>query len=138
MLHKYVITDAIKDENVLKFAAEYVGRFKQKEIPSSISKLKTSTSGKPWKIPSAWIRLWITSSNAMIRKTHHKDYSGDVCRGGIDTLIKYYLFQQKKDAGEHDLRIATIFTYGANEEDKGATGLYRSRKTMSLELLPNP
>ena len=28
-LHKYVITDAIKDENVLKFAVEYVGRFKQ-------------------------------------------------------------------------------------------------------------
>jgi type I restriction enzyme R subunit len=29
-LHKYVITDAIKDENVLKFSVEYVGRFKQK------------------------------------------------------------------------------------------------------------
>ncbi len=30
-LHKYVITDAIKDENVLKFSIEYVGRYKQKE-----------------------------------------------------------------------------------------------------------
>jgi hypothetical protein len=30
-LHAYVITDAIKDENVLKFAVEYVGRYKQKE-----------------------------------------------------------------------------------------------------------
>ena len=30
-LHKYVITDAIKDENVLKFSVEYVGRYKQKE-----------------------------------------------------------------------------------------------------------
>ena len=29
-LHSYVITDAIKDENVLKFAVEYVGRYKQK------------------------------------------------------------------------------------------------------------
>jgi type I restriction enzyme R subunit len=27
-LHKYVITDAIKDENVLKFSVEYVGRYK--------------------------------------------------------------------------------------------------------------
>ena len=27
-LHKYVITDAIRDENVLKFAVEYVGRYK--------------------------------------------------------------------------------------------------------------
>jgi len=29
-LHTYVITDAIKDENVLKFAVEYVGRYKKK------------------------------------------------------------------------------------------------------------
>ena len=29
-LHSYVITDAIKDENVLKFAVEYVGRYKRK------------------------------------------------------------------------------------------------------------
>ncbi|MDA8576319.1 HsdR family type I site-specific deoxyribonuclease, partial [Candidatus Marinamargulisbacteria bacterium] len=31
-LHKYVITDAISDENVLKFAIDYVGRYKEKEI----------------------------------------------------------------------------------------------------------
>ena len=30
-LHTYAITDAIKDENVLRFAVEYVGRYKQKD-----------------------------------------------------------------------------------------------------------
>jgi len=29
-LHKYVITDAIRDENVLRFSIEYVGKYKQK------------------------------------------------------------------------------------------------------------
>ena len=29
-LHKYVITDAIKDSNVLKFNIEYVGKYKRK------------------------------------------------------------------------------------------------------------
>ena len=29
-LHKYVITDAIRDQNVLKFGIEYVGKYKQK------------------------------------------------------------------------------------------------------------
>ena len=29
-LHKYVIVDAIKDENVLRFAVEYVGKYKRK------------------------------------------------------------------------------------------------------------
>ena len=31
-LHKYVITDAIRDENVLKFSIEYVGRYKQRKL----------------------------------------------------------------------------------------------------------
>jgi type I restriction enzyme, R subunit len=35
-LHKYVITDAIKDENVLKFSVEYVGRYKRKETATEI------------------------------------------------------------------------------------------------------
>lgn len=30
-LHKYVITDAIRDENVLKFSVEYIQTFKQKK-----------------------------------------------------------------------------------------------------------
>ena len=29
-LHKYVITDAINDDNVLKFSVEYIGRYKEK------------------------------------------------------------------------------------------------------------
>jgi type I restriction enzyme R subunit len=35
-LHKYVITNAIRDENVLKFSVEYVGRYKQKDGTKSI------------------------------------------------------------------------------------------------------
>lgn len=39
----------------------------------------------------------------------------------IDNVIQYYdLFQKKKVAGEHDLRIATIFTYGTNGDSDEA------------------
>ena len=39
----------------------------------------------------------------------------------IKNVIQYYdIFQQKKLAGEHDLRIATIFTFGANEDSEDA------------------
>jgi type I restriction enzyme R subunit len=42
----------------------------------------------------------------------------------IKNAIKYYdILQKKKEAGEHDLRIATIFTYGSNEEDEDAQDL---------------
>ena len=55
------------------------------------------------------------------RKTFNKQYSALFAVSSIDAAIAYYeLFQQKKLAGEHDLRIATIFTYGANEDGKEA------------------
>ncbi len=57
------------------------------------------------------------------RKTHSREFTAIFCVSNVDTLIKYYnLFQQKKEAGEHNLRIATIFSYNANEDDKGAVG----------------
>ncbi len=35
-LHKYVITDVIKDENVLKFSVEYVDKYKRKDTATEI------------------------------------------------------------------------------------------------------
>ena len=44
--------------------------------------------------------------------------------GSVDALIKYYeAFKARKEAGRHKLRIVTIFTYCANEEDKDADGM---------------
>jgi type I restriction enzyme R subunit len=46
-----------------------------------------------------------------------------MCVSNIKTLNAYYdLFAAKKAAGEHDLKIATIFSYQANEEDAEADG----------------
>jgi type I restriction enzyme R subunit len=57
------------------------------------------------------------------RKTHNKEFTGMFCVSSVDTLIKYFdIFQKKKEAGEHNLRIATIFSYAANEDDADANG----------------
>ncbi len=46
------------------------------------------------------------------------------CVSSIETLTKYYeLFKERKNEGKHNLRIATIFSYGVNEDDKDANGL---------------
>ena len=47
------------------------------------------------------------------------------------------IFKQKKDAGEHDLRI-TIFTYGANEEDKDATGALPAQEDDEFGITAEP
>ena len=42
----------------------------------------------------------------------------------VDALIQYFeAFEQKRAAGQHDLKIATIFTYAANPDDPKADGL---------------
>ena len=122
-LHKYVITDAIRDENVLKFAVEYIGRFKHTgktfvdiEVEDIDTEEAMSDSRRLEKIAD-----YIIGHHG--QKTHNKDYSAIFAVNSIKTLINYYdIFKRKKLAGEHDLRIATIFTYGANEEDADATG----------------
>ena len=120
-LHKYVITDAIRDENVLKFGIEYYSVFKHKNKPQfdemveDINKEEVFNDTKYLEGVANYI---ITNHN---RKTFNKDYSALFAVSSIDAAIAYYeLFQKKKEAGEHDLRIATIFTYGANEDGKEA------------------
>ena len=120
-LHKYVITDAIRDQNVLRFGIEYVGKYKQKgntfidiEV-EAIDKSQVFNDEKRL----AKIADYIISYHG--QKTFNKDYSAIFAVSSIANAIKYYdILQKKKEAGEHDLRIATIFTYGANEEDEDA------------------
>lgn len=124
-LHKYVITDAIKDENVLKFSVEYVGRYKHKdgretnvdiEVESIDTKELMEDETRLEKITD----YIIAHHN---RKTHSRDFTAMFCISNVSTLIKYVdLFKKKKAEGLHNLNIATIFSYGANEDDADANG----------------
>jgi type I restriction enzyme R subunit len=124
-LHKYVITDAIKDENVLKFSVEYVGRYKHKdgretnidiEVEDIDTKELMEDEARLDKITD-----YIIAHHS--RKTHSKEFTAMFCINNVPTLIKYVdLFKKKKEDGLHNLKIATIFSYGANEEDVDANG----------------
>ena len=124
-LHKYVITDAIKDDNVLKFSIEYVGRYKQKDgsetqIDIEVEDIDTKElMESPKRLEK--ISDYIIAQHD--RKTHSKTFTAMFCVGSVETLIKYYdILQRKKEEGKHNLRIATIFSYTANENDADANG----------------
>ena len=118
-LHKYVITDAIRDQNVLKFGIEYYSVFKHKNKPQFDEMVEDINKEEVFNDPQylEGVANYIIANHK--RKTFNKQYSALFAVSSIDAAIAYYeLFQQKKLAGEHDLRIATIFTYGANEDGK--------------------
>lgn len=121
-LHKYVITDAIRDENVLKFSVEYISTFKQKDGVTDIEVEAIDTT----EVMEASERLnnitdYIIANHD--RKTHGKEFTALFCAPNIKTLMAYYdMLKQKKEAGEHCLRVGAIFSYQANEEDVDADG----------------
>jgi len=123
-LHKYVITDAIKDENVLKFSVEYVGRYKRKDTATEIDIEVEDIDTK--ELMESPVRLEKIADYILAnhnRKTHNKEFTAMFCVSGIETLIKYYdIFQKKKEEGKHSLKIVTIFSYAANEEDADVNG----------------
>ncbi|WP_233890434.1 type I restriction endonuclease subunit R, partial [Tenacibaculum piscium] len=123
-LHKYVITDAIKDENVLKFAVEYVGKYKRKESATEIDiEVEDIDRKELMESPKRLEKItdYIIANHN--RKTHNKEFTAIFCVASTDMLVAYYdIFQRKKEAGEHHLKIATIFSYVANEDDADANG----------------
>lgn len=123
-LHQYVITDAIRDQNVLKFSVEYWGKLKKKDgslIDEEVAGIDTKEFFENPDRTDLVVR-WIIDQHK--RKTHGKDFTAIMAVGSVDVLIQYYKqFRQRRAAGEHDLRIATIFSYGTNEDDQDADGL---------------
>ena len=138
-LHKYVITDAIRDKNVLKFSIEYISTFKSKEVIVDINVDnidKSEVMEAPQRLNNVTDYI-ITNHD---RKTHSKKFTALFCVANVKTLIKYYeLFKAKKEEGKHDLRVATIFSYQANEEDADANGFIPDEEfSDDLEMAAEP
>lgn len=116
-LHKYVITDAIRDENVLKFSVEYIQTFKKKEhiIDLKVEQINESEVFEAPERKNAIVDYIIQYHD---QKTQNRKFCAMMCVQDIDAVIEYYeIFKRKKLDGEHDLKVATIFSYAQNEEE---------------------
>lgn len=124
-LHKYVIVDAIKDENVLRFAVEYVGKYNRVNSGSELDIDVEAIDVKglldsPKRLTK--IAEYILANH--LNKTKHPDFTAMFCVSSVKTLIAYYeIFKELQAEVKKPLRIATIFSYAANEEDPTANGL---------------
>jgi type I restriction enzyme R subunit len=134
-LHKYVITDAIRDENVLKFSVEYVGRYKNRESANEIDIQVEDIDVD--ELMESQVRLEKITDYIIAyhnKKTHSREFTAMFCVSSIPALIKYYeLLHRKKMLGKHDLKIATIFSFIANEDDADANGFIPEEVSVAAE-----
>ena len=124
-LHSYVITDAIRDEKVLKFKVDYNdvrAQFKSIETEIDEKKLSAAENKKAFLHPSRIkeIAQYILKNYRI--KTHrnqggYKGFNAMFAVSSVDAAKCYYeeLNRLQKDS-EKPLKIATIFSYAANEE----------------------
>jgi type I restriction enzyme R subunit len=137
-LHKYVITDAIRDRNVLKFSIEYIRTFKSKDDIIDI-KVDDIDTAEVMEAPERLDKISEYIINNHSRKTHNKKFTAIFCVSSVETLIKYYdLFKAKKEEGLHDLRIATIYSYNTNHDDKDAIGFIPEVDYADMAAEPQP
>ncbi|SFF95885.1 type I restriction endonuclease subunit R [Neptunomonas qingdaonensis] len=124
-LHSYVITDAIRDEKVLKFKVDYNDvrpKFKDIETEQDEKKLNAAENKQALLHP---VRIREVSQyilNNFRHKTHRlkanaKGFNAMFAVSSVDAAKLYYESLNTLQAGsDKPLRIATIFSYAANEE----------------------
>lgn len=124
-LHSYVITDAIRDEKVLKFKVDYNNvrpRFKGIETEQDEKKLSAAENKSALLHPARIKEISQYILDNFKIKTHrsigaNKGFNAMFAVSSVDAAKCYYEEINKLQQGfEKPLKIATIFSFAANEE----------------------
>ncbi|BDX01285.1 DEAD/DEAH box helicase [Marinomonas pontica] len=129
-LHSYVITDAIRDEKVLKFKVDYNdvrAQFKAIETEQDEKKLSALENKQALLHPERIREISQYVLKNFRQKTHRlqstaKGFNAMFAVSSVDAAKLYYESLNKLQADpsyknkEKPLRIATIFSFAANEE----------------------
>lgn len=120
-LHKYIITHAISDNNVLGFAVEYVGKYTQKDQNTLDADIFAETlveginTKEVLESPDRLEKIVDYILADWKRKTKNGKFNAIFAVSSVEVLKKYYKLLKAKKAD--NFSIATIFTYQANENE---------------------
>lgn len=124
-LHSYVITDAIRDEKVLKFKVDYNDvrpKFKDIETEQDEQKLNAAENKKALLHPERIREISQYILNNFRQKTHrlqgnNKGFNAMFAVSSVEAAKLYYeALNAMQPDNDKRLKIATIFSFAANEE----------------------
>lgn len=121
-LHSYVITDAIRDQKVLKFMVDYNDvrpQFARLEAETDEQKLSAAENRLALLHPTRIHEISNYILNHFAQKTHRtagKGFNAMFAVSSVEAAKLYYEELQKlQEKSEKKLTIATIFSFAANE-----------------------
>ena len=124
-LHSYIITDAIRDEKVLKFKVDYNDvrpQFKSIETEKNLEELTKLEKKQAFLQPKRIEQIAQYILDNFKQKTHrfnagNNGFNAMFAVSSVDAAKAYYqTFKQLQSAVKNSLKIATIFSFAANEE----------------------
>ena len=124
-LHSYIITDAIRDEKVLKFKVDYNDvrpQFKSIETEKNLEKLTALEKKQAFLQPKRIEQIAQYVLDNFKQKTHrfnagNNGFNAMFAASSVDAAKIYYeTFKRLQSAVKNPLKIATIFSFAANEE----------------------
>lgn len=131
-LHSYVITDAIRDEKVLKFKVDYNDvrpKFKAIETEKDEKKLSAAENKQALLHPDRIREITQYILNNFRQKTHrlhagNKGFNAMFAVSSVDAAKSYYeCFRELQKGSDRPLKVATIFSFAANEEQNAIGGI---------------
>ena len=121
-LHAYVLTDAIRDQKVLKFMVDYNDvrpQFKSIESEQDLTKLSAAENKKALLHPTRIAEISRYVLDHFDQKTHRltgRGFNAMFAVSSVDAAKAYYQeLQNQQKYSDKPLKIATIFSYVANE-----------------------
>lgn len=145
-LHTYTIVDAIADKNVLPFKVDYISTIKEAEDieDTQVKNIdREAALSSPKRITNIvqYIRTHFdqkTKRNSFytIKERRLKGFNSIFAVSSIDMAKLYYTEFQKQLQGlpsDQHLKVATIFSYSANEEEPDGTVDENAEDTTGLD-----
>lgn len=124
-LHSYIITDAIRDEKVLKFKVDYNDvrpQFKSIETEKNLEELTKLEKKQAFLQPKRIEQIAQYVLDNFKQKTHrfnagNNGFNAMFAVSSVDAAKVYYqTFKRLQSTVPNPLKIATIFSFAANEE----------------------
>jgi len=124
-LHKYLIVDAIEDRNVLPFKIDYVGKYEDKTNSNTFVDMEVQGIDIAELMNSdermEKIKQYVIDRHGIY--TRMTEYTSVFACSSIDNLCKYYeMFRADQQRQKMGLKIAAVFSFGANDEFKDDDG----------------